>query len=360
MVALLSPRHVISLLLMICMSLTPLNAVCGERTSNKIDDKFNVVCEPCPANCLVCYTGLHDINICTFCDEGYMLDENLVCKPCAENCSRCDGPELSQCHTLKTGYYLNEKTMKAEECDKSCARCYDKTKCMSCAEGYYSSDRNVNDNKVMEVTCTSCNIPNCNYCNKQADQVSNSEYLACNFCDTKNAVVSGHCESCPENCKYCKPESLECTFCETGFFLNKNTNLCEPLTIDNCYMMDGKGNCIMCEAHFHLDDGKCVPCAKKQEHCTYCTTKAENFMCLSCDSGFYKANDDTCKICPDKCVHCSEERCFSCENKHFYNADARECQLCEIGNCDSCQTSSICSQCKSGYFFNSETKQCEK
>lgn len=342
----------------IVLLLASIAARCPERTAARIDETFNVICEPCPSNCMLCYVGIYDKNICTFCEEGYMLDDDLNCQACADNCWRCDGPTIEHCHTLKNGYFLNEKTKKAEKCAENCNRCFGKDKCVSCAEGFYPSDKRINDNKVLEVTCSPCNEPHCVYCNVKSDQANNT-YTACNYCEPKYTVVNGKCEACPENCKYCKPETMECTFCENGYFLNKNTNICEAVPIPNCYSMSGD-KCMMCEAHFYLEDGACALCAKKQANCTYCTTKAENFLCLSCKSGYYKAKDDSCKPCPDRCVHCSEEKCFSCEHKYFYNADARECQLCEIENCETCYTSTICSQCKSGYFFDPNTKKCQK
>lgn len=340
--------------------LSSILSTCPERTCSKIDDNLNPVCDTCSPNCLVCYGGLHKSNICSFCEEGYMLDNDLSCKPCAENCSRCDGPKLEECHTIKSGFYLNDPTQKLEPCNEDCAKCFDKDRCVTCAEGYYISEKKVNENNIPEVTCIPCNIPNCTFCTKKADQIVNNEYLTCTFCENKYAVVSGHCEKCPVNCKYCKPDTLECTFCENGFSLNKNTNICEPLTVENCYSMNEKGFCIMCDAHFYLEESVCVPCAKKKANCTYCTTRAEIFLCLSCEAGFFKTNDDNCQPCIDKCLRCSEERCFSCENNYFYNADSRSCELCQIDNCQSCQTSTMCAECLSGFYFDSDTKKCEK
>ena len=331
---------------------------CEKNTAEFIDEHFTVQCKPCPENCEVCYLSGGNEPICAFCGEGKYMNSDQQCLNCHENCSHCVGSDLDQCYILKTGFFINKKKS-IEKCSEECSHCHNKQSCLGCADGYYASKKTVNEKKGTEMECSSCGIDNCHMCEKKKDQVSNNEYLACTYCEKGFAVVSGKCEACPENCKYCREDTLECTYCDSGHFINKNSNKCEKLTVDNCYNMDGHGKCLFCESHFYLDNGLCKPCLQKQENCTYCKTKGEDFECLSCKTGFYKDKEGHCRSCPENCNHCSAERCYSCKKGMFYNADTKQCENCNIENCNSCSSSTVCMSCETGHYYDGEKKNCQ-
>lgn len=334
-------------------------SVCPAKSTITIADDFSKECKPCPSNCAICYLGPDRNPICAFCDDGFFMDKEKTCRSCSPNCTNCIGPDLNQCRHVANGFFYDSSTNVISPCkDSACATCNAADACVSCKEGFFVANRTAEANATDSVTCQTCGIDNCLYCGQKDDQVKDATYLTCTLCKAGFGVVSGKCEKCPDNCLYCHEESKECTFCETGFYLQKASNTCAKIQIDNCYSLADNGDCLFCESHFYLKDGKCVPCKGGMANCSYCTTKSDSITCLSCEIGFYLAGD-ACKPCPENCNHCSSERCFVCSNGNFYNQATAKCEPCTIDKCELCKSADVCDTCLPGFYFDTKAKACQ-
>ena len=348
-------------LLLLVILLGQIKATCPTKTVMYIDDEFGKTCKPCPSDCAICYLSPEHNTICAFCEDGFYLTENKKCRSCAENCGSCTGGQLSQCRYAKNGFYYNPSSQSIEQCrDTSCASCTAADVCSACKEGYYVANKTVGSNGMENVECEACGIDNCLYCAQKEDQIKSATYITCTLCKTGYGIVSGKCEKCPDFCAYCHEESKECTFCESGYYLNKSTNTCQKAPIENCYSLSEDGSCLFCESHFYLKDGACEPCKKAIEHCSYCTTKVDSLTCLSCEIGYYLYQGTECRACPANCHHCNSERCLSCSADYYFDITANECVKCSISNCDICKSATICEICLPGYYFDEESKTCSK
>lgn len=334
-------------------------SICPTKTVLHIDEDFEKTCVPCPSNCSICYLALNKQPLCAFCEEGYFMDKEHKCRPCTENCSNCTEGDLNHCRSTQSGFFFDQKTQKIAKCnEESCQSCNAADFCVSCKEGYFAANKAVAENGIEKVVCQPCDIDNCLYCGQKSDQVKDSSFLTCTLCKSGYGIVGGKCEKCPDNCLYCHEESKECSFCETGYLLKKETNTCEKISIDNCYTLNDAGDCMFCESHFYLKDGKCAPCKKGIANCNYCTTKADSLTCLSCEIGYFIAGD-YCKPCPENCNHCNSEKCFVCANGSYYNQQSNSCEKCTIDKCDVCRSVDVCDTCISGYYFDAKSKKCE-
>jgi hypothetical protein len=287
------------------------------------------------------------------------MGPNHECMKCADKCQSCTGASIEQCKTPEPGFYYDRANNAIASCaDISCAACNPADFCVACKEGFYVAVSTFTKEGVESVTCKSCDIENCLHCNFKKDQVKDSTYLSCTLCKSGYGIVGGKCERCPDSCLYCHEESKECSLCESGYLLNKSTNTCDKISIENCYNLNELGVCTLCESHFFLQDGVCVPCKKSVENCNYCTTKSDSLMCLSCQIGYYLTANG-CKPCGPNCSHCSVERCYACSNGFYFNAANNACEKCSIEKCDICKTDKICDVCVNGFYFDSKAQSCQ-
>ena len=355
----------VSFLFFVVLLLQHTQTRCPERQIEKINSEGKTECQACPNHCESCFFDKQDKLTCVYCNEGYYLTKTKKCKPCVKNCSKCSGSKLKQCSYLKQGYFLNSK-QKIMECPENCSRCNEEGKCYGCMDGNYVKTIKETESKeqismhMREVECKPCAIPNCEFCDHKEDQVNNSSYLSCRFCKRGYSIVSGQCQKCPENCVYCKEETLECTYCNPDYFLNKNNEKCEEITVENCQRMDGHGGCLRCLYNYYLEENTCKACKDKESSCRACEIKDDGFTCHSCDSGHYLTQQGKCEKCQENCEYCDEKGCKYCGEGFFVNADTKACEKCSLKNCLRCKTSNLCQYCDDGYFFNKETKECEK
>lgn len=324
-----------------------------------IDDSMNKSCVPCPQNCSLCYMAIDGKPICAFCREEFYMGPNHECIKCVDNCSSCTGGNISQCKHLKPGFFYDHNSNQISKCvDDTCSSCNPSDFCIACKEGYYAASVAATPSGFEKVTCKSCEIENCVHCSHKKDQVKDSTYLSCTLCKSGYGIVGGKCEKCPDSCLYCHEESKECTFCEAGYMLNKSSNTCDKISIEQCYTVNEMGSCGLCESHFFLKDGSCIPCKQSIDYCNYCTTKAESLMCLSCQIGYFLVGN-VCKPCGTNCNHCSPDKCYSCSDGYYYNPGTNACEKCAIDKCDVCKTDKICDVCVSGYYFDQKLQSCQ-
>lgn len=327
-----------------------------------INKKNEGVCEPCPANCLLCYQGLKNKKICGFCNNGFYMTSDKRCLPCKENCSKCQGPTVEQCNYPENGFFYNSISKTIDKCKiEGCAKCPNKNECSNCLKGFYIAKRESKDDKVTGVECKACNIENCSFCTEAEDQIKKLKFLKCTHCDSKFGLVNGKCEKCPDKCVFCKENTSTCSLCAKGYTMNEKNNTCEKNKIEHCSDMKDEEDCKFCDMHYFMESSKiCKTCASKVANCKKCKFIEDKFSCYGCKIGFYKDANENCQKCGDNCNHCDEKLCYVCEDKYFFNNKTKKCQKCEIDKCNDCSDVDVCKDCRRGFYFNSETKKCEK
>ena len=126
--------------------------------------------------------------------------------------------------------------------------------------------------------------------------------------------------------------------------------------------MKTENECQYCSGSFYLDpNGRCELCSTVTPHCNYCYVE-DNVTpkCDSCNPGYYKADDNTCKSCGEYCSSCSPERCFGCEPGFYYNDSYNKCMECKQQNCSFCSPTGSCQYCNEGYYFDEVSSSCKK
>jgi hypothetical protein len=150
-------------------------------------------CLSCPAGnfvfagrctpCSTCKAGTYQA---TACQTG----ADTVCSPCDKSCTVCAGPDVKQCNTCQTGFFVQGTVCSAcAVCPagtfiaEACAPTFD-TECRPCAAGTFSATASA-------ATCTACaagtfstgSAPSCQ---------------ACGSCDDGNACTADSCS--PTGC----------------------------------------------------------------------------------------------------------------------------------------------------------------
>jgi len=111
----------------------------------------------------------------------------------------------------------------------------------------------------------------------------------------------------------------DCTYCESGYFLNTSDSLCYACSVMNC---DTASNYSVCSATERKcsctqntswsDSGFCILNGCPHQNCTKCI-KINNYFCDICATGYFlnqnqTPNCNTCRTLHSNCTHCTE--CF--------------------------------------------------
>lgn len=331
---------------------------CPPGSVVSVQSDFSVLCQQCPEGCAICMLNAHHQPTCIFCDDGYysLIDQN--CKKCFENCASCVGPEMSDCRSLKMGFYYDHAYSRIKPCEhRGCSSCDGTGNCFSCTEGYFL----VNSTTPNVKTCKSCEISNCLVCSEKEDDLKNNIVLACTVCKSGYSLMDDQCIACPEHCQFCMEGSRECILCKQGFWIDPKVNQCQVMDVPNCNSFSPELKCMNCENRFYLSVGQCYPCQKSLPNCSYCRIDpASNVLgCLNCESGYF-FKDTMCQKCSENCNHCSADKCLVCMKGHFFNESTKKCEKCPLENCDVCSNSVLCETCRAGFYVDKITGECTK
>lgn len=231
--------------------------------------------------------------ICTFCNDGYYIDDNYYCSICHETCNKCQnsysctecmegllaGTQLCQCENM-FGFIVN--TIICEPCFSSyCVNCLeDYTICDICNDGYYK-DNNI-CSKCLEI-CKSCENGNtCLVCGENASGPIDG-ICTCNNKYGKN--VSGACEPCADTlCEICAEGKDICDMCQ-----DNSDFISEKCTCSNHYGIFSN-TCIACA------DQLCLNCESDYGACTECVEQAffENYICSCIPHASYSLTEQKC------------------------------------------------------------------
>jgi len=330
---------------------------CPSGSVLRVHPDFSTTCLKCPDGCAICTLNSSQEPNCIFCEDGFYSTKDGRCNRYFENCANCIGSEMSECRTLKPGFYFDVTEQRIRKCQQEgCSSCTPTGQCYTCEEGYYLSDLS-NGAKV----CKACNIPNCIVCGEKDNDVKSMKVVSCSVCRSGFSQMNDMCEACPENCQFCLEGSKECILCKSGFTLDSKANTCANIDIPNCATVDEFGKCTSCENRFYLSEGTCHPCQKAFANCNFCKTDSstKSLTCLSCENG-YNIVENVCKKCPKRCNHCSQDKCFACQKGYFWDEAKNSCEKCDLPNCELCKSGSVCDTCLPGFYYDESLNQCAK
>lgn len=286
----------------VCESESPI-ANCIKQSSGvctHCNTGFHLASGACVAsNVSNCSEHYFNINVCKTCNSGFTL-WNSVCIPDAKasNCIQNDISTLD-CTLCANDYYLNAGICLQSVMSARCsAWVYNKDVCKTCKTGFYL---------------------------------------------TKN----GFCESDSNaNCALMN-ESLNCVFCEPGFFLSGTT--CAAQTVANCEVgMFDESYCMKCSSGFLLHNGKCIPTANQVSNAD--VYDPSNFNLISCESGFHPSGGS----CVANSVSCAtfvynSNSCATCSG-FLYSG---KCVTTDVASCEVYDdVTGNCKYCLSGHYLS--------
>ena len=302
-----------------------------------------------------------DTNICTQCNESYLLAEdsngNRFCLNSAE--------EAHYYHFNSEGLEIYKK------CEDTISQC------LTC---------NYDINRVKRIKCTSCNNPY-----KLIDDGEDCGDLNTKLFYEDSTNVYKSCSNHPtvHNCHKCEKSGdiFTCLECETNYVLYYNTP--QPICFD-INLLDGtiyttdNINYYPCNNPLYNNILHCLECTGK-EVCSKCTNSytianGNNLCILTSDITalkYYQDPDDNnyyyeCSHSLEHCLTCySKTKCKECitsyvieesdiciayslyTNQLYYLDDEtnKYYSCSKISNCAKCTSSTNCIECKEGYNF---------
>ncbi|KAL4483581.1 hypothetical protein ABPG72_016862 [Tetrahymena utriculariae] len=299
-------------------------------SSNNPNQTANNACNI--KHCVTCNTATQE---CTQCETNFIYD--LQIQACVS---------IGPC---PQGQYKTSLTSPCQDCYQTCKSCYDgqPTSCYDCVDGYVQ----VPDLQSNQQICVSCAILNCREC------FSNNQCSICEngFLLNKN---TGLCEPCQvQNCQDCTGDKTKCNTCLPSYQLqlSKNQQLC--ILKGNCQLgqyQDAQGNCNL----------KC------DNSCLHCFA-AGNTNCYQCANGYYQFQNE-CLPCSPSCQTCekSDHYCTSCPNNMILSGSTcvKNCNYGEYNNngfcqpcppnCISCFDANTCTTCTDKTQFQISNGQC--
>ncbi|CAD5111534.1 DgyrCDS837 [Dimorphilus gyrociliatus] len=278
-------------------------------------------------NCAICVRDVNNNDICLKCENGYYMDDKGNCEPCVAGCSFCLNGDSCLPNGCKIGY-IQHRT------DGSCT------------------------------PCIGTGVSRCVY------ETAVSDVLVPKICiegyTLNTAITPITCEKCDVNCKKCdinKKGKCDSQSCKDGYFYDSVEQICYK-NKDNCITSlrsNGKTICNSCNtATVLLSSGECIACPPGCRECNFDET-LQNYVCISCNAQFYKTSDGLCKACPTGCSVCSlngaNVECSNC--LATYGLKGTSCELCGIGQCQTCSVQSggsglICLTCSNKFYLNSD------
>ena len=236
----------------------------------------------------------------TTCPKGsisYTRNQSKYCIPCQAGWYQ-DKEQLDTCIPCPVGQYTSQEGS---------------TTCKACEEGTFSNISSASQ-------CTACSLGN------YANTIGQTACKQCPEGRYSTPVIGGvecHHYTCTPN-YYFSPRVLvpltitpeyegciECTICDSGFFINKS-----------------------CSNH---EDTQCMPCTETCPHRStltrYCTLYSDSECTAICMPGEMKVNGTMCVPCPPGTMldTVSEGSCTSCPNgKYSGDEGSTTCQVCNL------------------------------
>lgn len=203
-------------------------------------------------------------------------------------------------------------------------------------------------------TCLACNATKA-YCLACVHDSSNT--LQCTECGVGFFLNSGSCSRCTAPCVTCSNSATTCLSCELGFYLNGTAGTC--LTCSPfCAECSVNGTCESCQIGYYFSSPNCLSCSALG-----CLTCKNNLKCLTCPAGSYLITAtelcETCSTPLPNCFQCSSPTvCSQCAYGYALTTTGAttNCTTCStMTGCYHCSSLSVCLACQSGYWLNGNT-----
>ncbi|CAD5126277.1 DgyrCDS14434 [Dimorphilus gyrociliatus] len=297
------------------------------------------------------------------CQSGGLRDIDFKCDTCTsltgcDICIKQIGENL-KCLKCNSGYYMDNSDA-CQQCQSGCDFCLDGTTCIpnGCNEGYI---RHRTEGTC--ILCTGSGVSRCAY------QTPTTDTLIPKICRTgyklNSAISPATCEKCDPNCKSCETngkDKCDSGQCNSGYFLDSSNQKCYKNKV-GCLTSVRSNEKIICSscntATSILLNGECKTCPTGCSGCSF-DAATNKFTCSSCIGKYYKTSDNLCSPCPTGCSVCSlngaSVECTSC--LATYGLKGSLCQLCGIGECQTCSVPSsesglVCLTCSNKFYLNS-------
>lgn len=152
------------------------------------------------------------------------------------------------------------------------------------------------------------------------------------------------------NCIQCSndPSNLTCLQCETGFYYNREEQIC--FYEFPCNMGEYKSS----------KDGTCSECSSE---CAGCIGP-ESYSCTACPAGSFLLVSNSYRKCMSClghfCNECDEVGdCITCKKGYWLNKTSGDCSPCLVTDCEKCDSDiSGCDDCKYGFVYDQQKKSC--
>ena len=192
------------------------------------------------------------------------------------------------------------------------------------------------------ITCVDC-PDNCAVCSAPTVAA-----LECTECDSSYFLVDGACEQCDTNCDVCE-SATACQTCDEGYFVNADSGCTSCIT--RCKSCSNDESCSTCDDDAYMDGDTCKACPTNS---LTCELQDDVVKIKSCRDDYVIDEDsENCLRCPTECTACSNElntgndaKCTACDVTYFEDGD--NCPSC-TAYCDECEDADTCVTCSEGY-----------
>lgn len=314
-------------------------------------------------NCMYC--GLNSTQ-CSFCFIPWGISSTGQCQTtanCSANCQFCANP--TTCLTCATGFTLNAPNTCVQCNVTNCQLCQQTNVCANCATGFSLTGAN---------SCLQCNVAGCTNC---------SEINICSICSNSASGMQrfpsptgAFCFQCSTtlpnmaNCLSCSADN-SCGLCQNGFQLftpSGGSGVCIQCNISNCQSCGLNGATVVCQTcaiGYSLNGANCIQC---NFPCATCNSNQAPNNCLTCQTPLYlptALSNGTCagSTVPNCLTYSSINNtiCAVCITSYTLNSTSNICQFSCPTNCQTCSSSTQCTQCVAGFFLpaNGTCTQCQ-
>lgn len=289
----------------------PSASICSRRY---IFNASSNACQLCPDY------KLSDNNVCTYCPEGYELNQSCVqCNPGQYRTAQSD----SQCLGCPAGYYEDESG--SHHC-KPCGlgRYQDtpqQTDCITCPKPNVTTD----EGSTAVAQCTSCPAG-----------LNTLQNFTCGACAPGEYVENHMCVSCPIGYGSAQSNQEQCGECLAGFYSG------------------GASTCLECA-------GKDYQNERGQASCKTChVQKISPTTCEACPAGSFLTGN-ACEACPAGYWSSSQQTsCTQCAHGLYQDQPGQtQCKKCAAGSFQDRTGQNGCELCRRGTFqANGGQKMC--
>ena len=292
------------------LSASPGTCACGY--GSYLASSTPLLCMPCDLSCATCTGGsIYECLTCAQpnssildsvcqCNNGFYLEVN-TCLPCYPTCSRCAGEGAYSCMECLEEIMIIESGAcvcpeftwtdgnQCTNCPVGCKSCSFET-CWECGIGYYLEGSTCAECSLFCEGCTGQGANQCTSCKKL--QVFSGNSCSCPryfYMDSH-----GECGECISNCVECTG-SVGCEACETGYYYDTLSEVCEAC------------------------DRSCSECVGYMDNCISCKNPnivmVGEYGACDCASNQYITSENplTCAECPEFCETCNSTKCIKCK-----------------------------------------------